>query len=393
MTETTPAEPGPVWRDDVLPLADRLAAIRKRHTVLAARTWETTPHQHGADGCRCMSCYDDATGWQVDHSGALDCAELVADTRNDFGRKRGSCDAGPLLSYDEADALARAADDIGFLLDLAAATVPAPAPTDDDLVRVLHELHLRDFDATEFVAEVRAVLPACSDPIECSHEAALGELAELRARVADYENRITWETTCGSCARILDSSIRETERAERAEAAVVRVRRLHDRLATETELASPDDRITRADAAERIATALDMRPASGPGRADGEPQQDECSASRSGDCLREAESETACDTEAGECVHGGKPGGETQQDETQAPVDPWSISYHRLSPARLNAAVCTCGLGPDAIIHNEPPHPFNSRLKAAHHAAVAGICTDCHHHETASCHQAAGKEA
>jgi ParB-like chromosome segregation protein Spo0J len=50
------------------------------------------------------------------------------------------------------------------------------------------------------------------------------EQAELRARVADYENRITWHTTCGSCARILDSSIRETERAVRAEAALRRVR-------------------------------------------------------------------------------------------------------------------------------------------------------------------------
>lgn len=33
---------------------------------------------------------------------------------------------------------------------------------------------------------------------------------------------------------------------------------------------------------------------------------DECSASRTGYCLREAESETACHTEAGECVHGGR---------------------------------------------------------------------------------------
>jgi hypothetical protein len=32
----------------------------------------------------------------------------------------------------------------------------------------------------------------------------------------------------------------------------------------------------------------------------------ECSASRTGHCLREAESETACNTEAGECVHGGR---------------------------------------------------------------------------------------
>lgn len=47
-------------------------------------------------------------------------------------------------------------------------------------------------------------------------------------RIADYENRITWDTTCGSCARILDSSIRETERAERAEASVQRVTALHE---------------------------------------------------------------------------------------------------------------------------------------------------------------------
>ena len=33
----------------------------------------------------------------------------------------------------------------------------------------------------------------------------------------------------------------------------------------------------------------------------------ECAASISGSCLREAESETACDTDAGECVHGGRP--------------------------------------------------------------------------------------
>lgn len=51
----------------------------------------------------------------------------------------------------------------------------------------------------------------------------------------------------------------------------------------------------------------------------------------------------------------------------------------------------------DAVhrVADEAPHPFNSRLKAAHHAAVAGICTDCHHHETAACHTASaapGKE-
>ncbi|MFR9794283.1 hypothetical protein ACL07V_37615 [Streptomyces sp. MB22_4] len=44
-------------------------------------------------------------------------------------------------------------------------------------------------------------------------------LAHAEAAVADYENRINWHTTCAGCARVLDSSIRETERAERAETA------------------------------------------------------------------------------------------------------------------------------------------------------------------------------
>lgn len=50
-----------------------------------------------------------------------------------------------------------------------------------------------------------------------------------------------------------------------------------------------------------------------------EAQQQECSASISGRCLREAESETACDTEAGECVHGRRPGAEAQQQPDTEP--------------------------------------------------------------------------
>ena len=111
------------------PTPDRLDAIRRRHAVLAARTWDAKPHQHGASGCRCLSCYDDPTGWQIDHPSALDCEELAASTTNDFGRARGSCDAGPLLSYEEADALAHAAEDIGFLL-AALPTAPSVSAVD-----------------------------------------------------------------------------------------------------------------------------------------------------------------------------------------------------------------------------------------------------------------------
>jgi len=56
-----------------------------------------------------------------------------------------------------------------------------------------------------------------------------GEVAELRALIAKYENAITWDTSCLSCAAVLDSSIRDHERAERAEAERDRLR---ERLAT-----------------------------------------------------------------------------------------------------------------------------------------------------------------
>ncbi|MEU3432323.1 hypothetical protein [Streptomyces sp. NPDC006863] len=45
-------------------------------------------------------------------------------------------------------------------------------------------------------------------------------VGELGERLADYENRINWHTTCASCARILDSAYAETVRAETAEARV-----------------------------------------------------------------------------------------------------------------------------------------------------------------------------
>jgi hypothetical protein len=61
--------------------------------------------------------------------------------------------------------------------------------------------------------------------------AVLAELEPELDALAEYEHTINWMTTCTSCARILDSCIRETERAERAEAAIARVRaecgRLH----------------------------------------------------------------------------------------------------------------------------------------------------------------------
>lgn len=73
-------------------------------------------------------------------------------------------------------------------------------------------------------------------------ELALAELqAEneaLRRKIAGYENAITWNTSCTSCAATLDSSIREHDRAEKAE----------------TELAGLRERVLRG--AEARATTL-----------------------------------------------------------------------------------------------------------------------------------------
>jgi hypothetical protein len=60
-------------------------------------------------------------------------------------------------------------------------------------------------------------------------DAVLAELKREMDALAEYENAITWLTTCLACARVLDSGIRETERAERAEAAHDAVRKLHER--------------------------------------------------------------------------------------------------------------------------------------------------------------------
>lgn len=73
------------------------------------------------------------------------------------------------------------------------------------------------------------------------------------------------------------------------------------------------------------------------------------------------------------------------EEQQAAETAPWTVGYHQFSAAERNPAVCICGLGPDAVVHNEPPHRFNTRTKN-HQIPVHGICTDCHHHETAACH-------
>lgn len=62
-------------------------------------------------------------------------------------------------------------------------------------------------------------------------------LAAEQAKVADYENRITWDTTCGNCARLLDASIKDFQRREQAEERIARV----EALLPEMEADIPED--------------------------------------------------------------------------------------------------------------------------------------------------------
>ncbi|MFG3488510.1 hypothetical protein [Streptomyces sp. NPDC047972] len=57
-------------------------------------------------------------------------------------------------------------------------------------------------------------------------DAVLAELERELSAFVEYENAINWHTTCLACARVLDSCLRETERAERAEATLTAVRKL-----------------------------------------------------------------------------------------------------------------------------------------------------------------------
>ncbi|MEV7034568.1 hypothetical protein AB0N99_30605 [Streptomyces sp. NPDC093272] len=74
---------------------------------------------------------------------------------------------------------------------------------------------------------------------------------------AETQQTQTETHSCHNCERINPDSCLMNPRRRQNPGALERVRRLHDQLAEETDLASPDDLITRGAAAKRIAAALD----------------------------------------------------------------------------------------------------------------------------------------
>lgn len=95
---------------------EQLEQIRKRANAATPGPWDVYGHRHGIPGCRCLSCYDDPTGYFVDHKSALSCEEHVAVANDDIKFSGGGCDVGPLLSYEDATFAAHARMDVPALL-------------------------------------------------------------------------------------------------------------------------------------------------------------------------------------------------------------------------------------------------------------------------------------
>lgn len=72
------------------------------------------------------------------------------------------------------------------------------------------------------ISEKRDAIGQRAEAVAEANRAREAEQAALH-RVAELENVITWDTTCGGCAKLLDSSYAETVRAETAEATLQRV--------------------------------------------------------------------------------------------------------------------------------------------------------------------------
>jgi bacterioferritin-associated ferredoxin len=86
--------------------------------------------------------------------------------------------------------------------------------------------HMQTVTMAAFGRKISEKRQAMAERDACLTEANRAREAEQAAlgRVAELEAVVTWDTTCGNCARLLDSSYTETVRAEQAEAAAQRVR-------------------------------------------------------------------------------------------------------------------------------------------------------------------------
>ena len=139
------------------------------------------------------------------------------------------------------------------------------AERQDRYATTIHDAMEPDLSLVDQEPGAQALFARAAEAAAALADAELEQLREqhrVGLRRADEINNALMEEVqryaAGEERPVLWSVYNEMHlRADNAEAAIVRVRRLHDRLAEETDLTSPDDEITRSAAAKQIATALD----------------------------------------------------------------------------------------------------------------------------------------
>lgn len=145
-------------------------------------------------------------------------------------------------------------------------TIPDPAYYDTQAGPV--EIGIDREDAPALVAAVLTAigLPANAHGGYCA-TCGRGDLtpdihtyAEMAARLHDLESAVNWQTSCLSCARLLDSSAREHECADRAEAAVARVQQECAAILAELHGQHDADDDGQREAVTRILAALTPQP-------------------------------------------------------------------------------------------------------------------------------------
>ena len=149
------------------------------------------------------------------------------------------------------------------------ATTAPSAPADRAVRRERYAAAIRETDGwvldggKHMIDAVMAVADTERAEMREQHKASLRRADEINNELMEEVQRYA----AGTERPVLWSVYNEMHlRADNAEAAITRVRRLHDRLAEETDLTSPDDSITRGAAAKQIATAVDgWNPAGLPG--------------------------------------------------------------------------------------------------------------------------------
>jgi hypothetical protein len=94
----------------------------------------------------------------------------------------------------------------------------SPPNTDPQAARARRRHTIR------WMLNLASLTPAGHADLRTAIEAEQADADEAYARLADYENRLSWETTCGEHARLLDACRAADERAEKAEAELRGVR-------------------------------------------------------------------------------------------------------------------------------------------------------------------------